>query len=123
MAAERPVRSGDDAKSRYISCDALPWRDSPHAGVTWKKLHFDPATGDSAVLLKFAPGAAYGAHRHPAGEQYLILEGALEEGGKVYGPGTYVHHPPGSAHRPRSAEGCVVFVILPRPIEEIGATP
>lgn len=98
----------------------LPWRDSPHAGVAWKKLFHDPASGESAVLLRFAPGACYGAHRHPAGEQYLVLEGSLEDGGRSYGAGAYVRHEPGSAHRPSSREGCLLFVALRQPIEELG---
>ncbi len=106
--------------SSFLRIDEIPWRASPHSGVEWKKLHFDPATGESAVLLRFAPGASYGAHIHPGGEEYLVLEGELEDGGKSRGPGTYVRHPPGSRHCPRSATGCVVFVRLPRPIEELG---
>ena len=104
--------------SRYVEGPSQPWRPSPHGGVTWKKLHHDPATGLSSVLLKFEPGAAYGRHRHPEGEQYLVLEGSLEDGGRTWGVGSYVHHPPGSAHAPSSKEGCVLFVTLPVPIEE-----
>jgi len=105
--------------SRYVDTDGLPWRETPHAGVRWKKLRFDAATGESAVLLRFEPGARYGAHSHPAGEQYLVLEGSLEDGGRTWGPGSYVHHPPGSTHRPASHEGCLLFVTLPRPIEPL----
>ncbi len=97
----------------------LPWRDTPHRGVRWKKLFFDPASGESAVLLQFEPGASYGAHRHPAGEQYLVLEGSLEDGGASYSKGAYVRHAPGSAHRPSSRAGCLLFVALQKPIEEI----
>jgi anti-sigma factor ChrR (cupin superfamily) len=107
------------APSLFVDGDALPWRDTPCAGVQWKKLHFDPATGESAVLLRFAPGATYDAHRHPAGEQYLVLEGGLEDGGRRYGRGTYVRHAPGSAHRPSSPSGALVFVTLGKPIETL----
>jgi anti-sigma factor ChrR (cupin superfamily) len=96
---------------------SLPWRDTPCPGVRWKKLYFDPASGESAVLLRFEPGASYDAHRHPAGEQYLVLEGELEDGGTTYGPLSYVRHEPGSAHRPRSAGGCLLFVTLREPID------
>jgi len=108
-----------DAQSVYLDSEQLPWRDSPYSGVTWKKLYYDEATGRSSVLLRFEPGGAYGAHRHPEGEQYLVLEGSLEDGGKTYGKGTYVHHPAGSVHKPCSNEGCVLFVTLPHPIEEL----
>jgi anti-sigma factor ChrR (cupin superfamily) len=105
--------------SLYVDGNAAPWRDTPHPGVRWKKLRYDPGTGASAVLLAFEPGAAYGQHRHPAGEQYLVLSGSLEDGGRTYAQGTYVHHPPGSVHRPSSKEGCLLFVTLPRSIEEL----
>ena len=58
-----------------------------------------------------------GAHRHPGVEQYLVLEGSLTDGGKTYGAGTWVHHPPGSTHRPSSREGCLLYVTLDLPIE------
>jgi anti-sigma factor ChrR (cupin superfamily) len=98
---------------------SLPWRPSPCAGVEWKKLHFDRETGASAVLLRFAPGAVYDAHRHPAGEEYLVLEGSLQDGGGSWGAGSWVSHPPGSVHRPRSEEGCLLYVRLPAPIEVV----
>ncbi len=101
------------------NANELPWRDTPCPGVRWKKLFFDPASGESAVLLEFAPGAVYDAHRHPQGEQYLVLSGELEDGGKRYGALTYVRHAPGSAHRPSSPTGAVVFVTLARPIEPL----
>ena len=53
--------------SEAIDTSELPWRPSPYEGVEWKKLHHDPQTGLSAVLLRFAPGASYGTHRHPEG--------------------------------------------------------
>ena len=104
--------------SLYVDSEGAPWRPTPHAGVSWKKLRYDPGSGASAVLLRFEPGATYGRHRHPAGEQYLVLEGSLEDGGRTYGAGTYVHHGAGSAHRPASAEGCLLFVTLGAPIQE-----
>lgn len=102
--------------SEAVDTGELPWRPSHSPGVTWKKLRFDPSTGESAVLLKFEPGARYAAHEHPAGEQYLVLEGTLDDVGATWGPGSYVHHAPGSRHAPRSKDGCVVFVTLAAPI-------
>ena len=105
--------------SLYVQMNSLPWRDSPHEGVEWKKLFYDPKSGQSAVLLRFEPGAAYGVHRHPAGEEYLVLEGSLEDGGSTHQAGTYVRHPAGSVHRPRSREGCLLWVKLGEPIEPL----
>jgi anti-sigma factor ChrR (cupin superfamily) len=105
------------AQSLVLDSAGLPWRETPFGGVRWKKLYFDATSGRSAVLLSFAPGAAYGAHRHAGVEQYLVLEGSLTDGGKTYGAGTWVHHPPGSTHRPSSREGCLLYVTLDLPIE------
>jgi anti-sigma factor ChrR (cupin superfamily) len=110
------------AERIVVSSNELPWRESPYPGVTWKKLYYDPESGRSAVLLRFEPGASYGRHRHPGGEEYFVLEGALEDGGRSYGAGTYVRHPAGSVHRPSSAEGCLLFVTLARPIELVEET-
>ena len=38
-----------DQRSIYIDGTTLPWRDSPYRGVQWKKLHFDPESGDLAA--------------------------------------------------------------------------
>jgi anti-sigma factor ChrR (cupin superfamily) len=111
------------APSDYADSGALPWRPTPYAGVEWKKLRFDAASGQSAVLLRFAPGARYGTHRHPQGEQYLVLSGSLQDGGRTWGEGAYVFHPPGSVHRPSSAGGCLLFVTLPAPIEIVEGAP
>jgi anti-sigma factor ChrR (cupin superfamily) len=109
--------------SLYVEAGSQKWRDSPYPGVRWAKLRYDPSTGESAVLLRFDPGSAYGTHRHPAGEQYLVLEGSLEDGGKAWGEGAYVWHPPGSIHTPRSKKGCLLFVALPKPIEIVEEAP
>ncbi len=106
-------------RSTYVDSARLPWRESPYPGVRWKKLSYDPGTGRSAVLLEFDAGAAYGRHRHPAGERYLVLRGALLDGGGTWGEGSWVEHPPGSVHRPSSPEGCVLLVELERPIEDL----
>jgi anti-sigma factor ChrR (cupin superfamily) len=103
--------------SSYIDIDSLPWRPTPFRGVSWRKLSFAPESGRSCVLLRFDPGAHYGAHRHPEGEQYLVLQGEIEDGGVTYGERTFVDHAPGSAHRPSSQRGCLLLVVLPKPIE------
>lgn len=109
-----------DPDSEFVDTNAQPWRDTPYAGVQWKKLRHDATGGASAVLLRFAPGAAYAAHRHPEGEQYFVIEGSVTDGANTWGAGSYVWHPPGSVHAPRSEQGCLLFVSLPKPIEIVG---
>ena len=94
----------------------LPWRETPYPGVRFKKLEFEPPAGRSTVLLRFAPGARYGAHAHPQGEQYFVLSGSVEDSGEVWTEGAYVHHASGSRHAPYSSQGCLLFVTMPAPI-------
>jgi quercetin dioxygenase-like cupin family protein len=47
-------------------------------GVRIKVLH--EADGVMAYLLRFAPGASIGAHRHPIDEECVVLEGSLRIG-------------------------------------------
>jgi anti-sigma factor ChrR (cupin superfamily) len=109
--------------SKYLDTGAMDWRPFAEApGVSFKTLKTHrPGTGIT-LLLRFEPGAHYPAHRHPAGEEYQVLEGELTDGGTAYGVGTYVWHPPGSVHRPRSETGAVVLVFLREAIELVGRT-
>jgi len=104
--------------SKFLDTDAMPWRPFDEApGVAFKVLKtHKPGTGVT-LLLRFDAGAAYPAHRHPEGEQYLVLDGELVDAGRAYGRGTYVWHPPGSVHRPSSKTGATVLVFLPAAVE------
>jgi len=104
--------------SKFLDTDAMDWRAFDEApGVTFKVLKtHKPGTGVT-LLLRFAAGAAYPAHRHPEGEEYYVLDGELVDAGRAYGVGTFVYHPPGSVHRPSSKSGATVLVFLPAAIE------
>ena len=112
--------TGPAAGILHIAADAIHWRPFPDApGVDYKVLRRHATAGGLTLLLRLAPGAAYPAHRHPAGEEYLVLTGSLEDGGRTYHAGDYVYYPPGSAHRPASREGSTLLVLLPAAIERV----
>jgi len=95
----------------------LDWRSFDEApGVAFKVLRRHAADGGLTLMLRFAPGTSYPHHVHPAGEEYYVLEGALDDGPVTYTAGDYVYYPPGSAHTPRSSTGCVVLITLPAAI-------
>ena len=90
------------SETRSIDTATAGWRRFEEApGVCYQTLNKTP-TGSLTLLLRFDPGAEYPRHTHPAGEEYYVLEGSLEDLGTTYGPGTYVYHPPGYAHSPSS---------------------
>ena len=103
-----------------LDTHALEWRSFADApGVHYKVLRHHPERRGITLLLRFEPGASYPTHRHPDGEEYYVLEGSLQDGNRSYGAHTFVYHPPGSAHRPRSQNGCTLLVTLPAHIERL----
>ena len=105
-------------RSKFLIADDLPWRAFPEApGVSFRVLKTHrPGTG-ATLQLHFEPGSSYPAHRHPMGEEYWVQSGELVDGARRYGAGTYVYHPPGSVHRPRSETGATVLIFVPGGIE------
>jgi quercetin dioxygenase-like cupin family protein len=109
---------------KTLDTHAMPWRPFDEApGVSFRVLKTHPPGTGVTLMLRFEPGAAYPAHRHPAGEEYYVLEGQLTDGGRSYGAGTYVFHEAGSVHAPRSGPGAVVLVFLPEGIDLVGDAP
>jgi anti-sigma factor ChrR (cupin superfamily) len=107
---------------RIVDTASMQWRQFDDApGVQYKVLRHHSDRQGITLLLQFAAGASYPAHRHPAGEEYYVLEGSLDEAGVHYGVGSFVYHPPGSSHRPRSADGCTLLIHLPAHIERLAA--
>lgn len=92
-----------------IRPEELDWRPmSP--GIATARLHRDPERGLKMMLLRFEPGGRAPRHLHPEGEQYYVLEGEVVDETGTYGPGAFVHHPPGSVHAPSSPAGALVLV-------------
>ncbi len=110
--------SGASVAPRRVDTGALAWRafdDAP--GVSYKTLNKTPE-GSLTILLKFEPGASYPTHTHPAGEEYFVVSGVLDDIGGEYGAGSFVYHAPGSTQPPASRAGCEVLVMLAAPIEK-----
>jgi hypothetical protein len=68
-----------------------------------------------ALRVEFDPGAQWpGLDYHiPGPEEVYVVSGDFNDGRGKHGPGTFLHHPAGSSHSPRSEEGCVLFVFYP----------
>lgn len=49
----------------------------------------------------------------PGPEEVYVLRGDFDDGANVYREGTFLHHPAGSSHSPRSVEGCRLLVFYP----------
>lgn len=89
------------------------WVPSPQAGV--ERVMLDRVGGEVAratSIVRYAPKSAFPQHQHPGGEEILVLSGTFSDETRDYPAGWYLRNPPGSAHRPSSAEGAVIFVKL-----------
>lgn len=68
-----------------------------------------------ALEVELDPGAQWPGldHHVPGPEEVYVLSGDFGDGANVYRAGTFLHHPAGTSHWPRSVEGCRLFVFYP----------
>lgn len=96
-----------------VRTNELPWVPSPVPGVDRRMLE---RNGDEVAratsLVRYAPRSRFSEHVHGGGEEVLVLEGIFADEHGEFPAGTYLRNPVGSAHSPRSAVGCVLFVKL-----------
>jgi hypothetical protein len=106
VASEQPDVSG-------VVAGSLLQETSPGEGVHVRTLWRDGVK--RALEVELDPGAQWpGVDYHvPGPEEVYVLSGDLDDGANVHRAGTFVHHPAGSSHSPRSAEGCRLFVFYP----------
>jgi quercetin dioxygenase-like cupin family protein len=86
---------------------------SPGPGIQVRELWSEGVK--RALEVEFAPGAQWPGidHHVPGPEEVYILSGDFDDGANVYRAGTFLHHPAGSSHSPKSVEGCRLFVFYP----------
>ncbi len=63
-------------------------------------------------IVRYVAGSTFPHHEHPDGEEILVLSGTFSDENGDYPAGWYLRSPPGSAHRPYSDEGALIFVKL-----------
>ena len=86
-------------------------------GLSWLPLGRDGAAdGAECFLLRFEPGSASRPHVHSEVEEFLVLEGELEDcDGHVLKAGDFVSYAAGSHHFSSSPKGCRILVFLRAP--------
>jgi anti-sigma factor ChrR (cupin superfamily) len=103
----------DFSKQAVLKSDELEWLPSPLPGVCRKPLAREGReSGHATSIVRYAPGSSFNPHKHPLGEEILVLEGIFSDENGDYPSGSYIRNPPGSSHAPFSKDGCVLFVKL-----------
>jgi anti-sigma factor ChrR (cupin superfamily) len=99
---------GADAKRVVIDTRTSAWQPGLVEGLAVMPLH---AFGSEHVaLVRWAPGTTFAAHRHPGGEEILVLSGVFQDEHGTYASGSWLRNPPGSLHQPWSEAGCTIWV-------------
>lgn len=81
--------------------------------LVWKNLSFDDKTGEGFFLIRFMPGGKSIPHEHLGFEEFVVLEGELEDSdGTVYRAGDCVSLAPGSRHSSVSPNGAIAAVVI-----------
>jgi anti-sigma factor ChrR (cupin superfamily) len=91
----------------------LSWVSSPIAGVERRMLdRIGDEVARATSIVRYGPNSRFSPHTHGGGEEFLVLDGVFQDEHGDYPAGCYVRNPPTSAHTPRSAPGCTLFVKL-----------
>jgi hypothetical protein len=91
----------------------LDWISSPMAGVDRRMLdRIGDEVARATSIVRYAPHSHFSPHIHGGGEEFLVLDGVFQDEHGDFPTGCYIRNPPGSAHRPGSEPGCVIFVKL-----------
>ena len=100
-------------KAVVVNTNEQGWEASPMPGVWRKPLAREAAEhGHTTSIVRYDPGSSFFAHKHPQGEEILVLEGVFSDQHGNYPAGTYLRNPPASSHVPFSEKGCVLLVKL-----------
>jgi anti-sigma factor ChrR (cupin superfamily) len=105
--------NADFSRRVVIAADEYHWTPSPQGGV--ERMMLDRLGAEKAratSVVRYSPGSNFPPHRHPGGEEILVLSGVFSDDDGDYPAGWYLRNPPGSSHRPFSDEGAVIFVKL-----------
>ncbi len=88
----------------------LEWQPAARAGVAFKPLYAQAGFADTTRLERWSPGAELGAVVYPNGAELLVLEGSFHDAEGRFRRGGWLRLPPGAAHSPSTAEGCVLYI-------------
>lgn len=103
----------DFSRPAIVAADQQVWVGSPQQGVD--RVMLDRVGEEKAratSIVRYAAGSRFPQHRHPGGEEILVLAGTFSDEGGGYPAGWYLRNPPGSAHQPSSEPGALIFVKL-----------
>lgn len=110
----------DFSKPIIITPHDNQWIKSPGGEVNRMMLdRIGEEKARATSLVEFAPNSQFPEHKHPLGEEVLVLSGVFTEDAEHHYPaGWYMRNPHQSAHHVSSESGCKIFVKLMQMTED-----
>lgn len=106
---KRSAASAPGERRLVVQTDRMPWHQGLVDGLRVMPLH--QGTTGSTALVRWAPHTLFHTHRHPGGEEILVLEGVFRDEHGAYPKGSWIRSPHMSRHTPfTSAEGATILV-------------
>ncbi len=93
-----------------VDTDKLEWQPRSNSAVSYKSLYQQDGFSDLVRLEHWEPKADPGTITYEQGAELFVLEGEFEDEFGVYSKGYWLRFPLGSTHRPRSENGCTLYV-------------
>jgi len=93
-----------------IRSESMPWQTCARAGVTVRPLYAQAGFADSMRLERWSPNTRLGRVDYPSGAELLVLDGSFADAEGELARGAWLRLPPGAAHAPATADGCVLYI-------------
>lgn len=102
--------AGKTRRHIVVDTEALDWTPTDTPGVTSKALYAQVGYDDVVTLERWAAGRRLGTRAYPEGAELFVLEGTFSDEEGRYKAGAWLRFPVGAAHRPRTEDGCTLYV-------------
>jgi anti-sigma factor ChrR (cupin superfamily) len=93
-----------------INTRKLEWQPGSIPGVAVKSLYQQPGFHDAMRLERWDPQTDLGTITYERGVEFFVLDGGFADEAGTYAEGCWMRLPAGSEHRPRSADGCTLYI-------------
>ena len=88
----------------------LSWQSSSIPGSSEKHLYQQAGFSDQVLLEQWSPQADRGITSYAQGAEMFVLEGEFADEAGSYSAGCWLRFPAGSQHRPRTVQGCTLYI-------------
>ena len=100
---------GMDRRHVALDTHTMPW-ESVGGGRERKLLYAQPGYQDTTRLERWSAGLALGELAYPRGAELFVLDGCFEDEYGRYDALTWMRLPARFTHRPRTQEGCEIYI-------------